>query len=276
MHTDEQVVAHYSRAGLEQAILDALARSGHDDLDHLSPTDLSGADEFHLGWRPATVAFAAALRFPRGAHILDIGAGIGGPARHFAEAHGVRVTGIDLSPDYVEAANALTRRCGLADFVDFEQASALALPFEAATFDGAYTIHAAMNISEKGTLFAEARRVLKPGARFGVYDIMRVGDGEIPYPMPWAATVETSFVETVETYGDLLAAAGFAIDSETDRGDFVRDLGRGMREKAATDGPPPLSLHTVMGPATPERIANVMKTLEARTIAPIEIIARAV
>ncbi|MEP0323094.1 class I SAM-dependent methyltransferase [Bauldia litoralis] len=275
MHTDEQVVAHYSRPGLEQAILDALAASGHADLDHIVPVQLSGADEFHLGWRPATVAFATALGFPRGAHVLDIGAGIGGPARHFAEGHGVRVTGIDLSSDYVEAANALTRRCGLTD-VDFETADALALPFEAETFDGAYTIHAAMNISEKGTLFAEARRVLKPGARFGVYDIMRVDDGEIPYPMPWAATVETSFVETVDTYRDLLAAAGFAIESQTDRGDLARDLGRRMREKAAADGPPPLGLHTVMGPATPERLGNVMKTLEARIIAPIEIIARAV
>ncbi len=276
MSVEQQVTAHYGRPGLEQAILEALKRSGKADVEHLVPAELSGADEFHLGWRPATVAFAEALAFPRGAHVLDIGAGIGGPARHFAEAHGVRVTGIDLTEEYVGTANGLTRRCGLSDLVVFQQANALAMPFESATFDGAYTVHVAMNIADKATLFSETRRVLKPGTRFGVYDIMQVAPGDLPYPMPWAATIESSFVETPATYRALLEAAGFAIERETDRGDMARDLGRQMSERAAKDGPPPLSLHTLMGPATPERLGNVMKTLQARMIAPIEMIARAV
>lgn len=275
MPTEDQVVAHYSRAGLEQAILDALAASGHADLDRLSPSDLSGADEFHMGWRPATVAFAEALRFPYRAHVVDIGAGVGGPARHFAEAHGVRVTGVDLAADYVEAANGLTRRCGLSELVAFRQGNALALPFNTATFDGAYTIHAAMNIADKETMFAEVKRVLKPGGRFGLYDVMRTGEKDLPYPMPWAASLATSFVETPATYRQLVEAAGFVIESETDRGDLARELAHQMREKTAKDGPPPLGLHTLMGPATPERLGNIIKALEARTIAPIEIIARA-
>ncbi len=276
MSVEQQVTAHYGRPGLEQAILEALKRSGKADVVHLVPAELSGADEFHLGWRPATLAFAEALAFPRGAHVLDIGAGIGGPARHFAEAHGVRVTGIDLTEEYVSTANELTRRCGLSDLVAFQQANALAMPFESATFDGAYTVHVAMNIADKATLFSETRRVLKRGTRFGVYDIMQVAAGDLPYPMPWAATIESSFVEPPATYRALLEAAGFVIESETDRGDMARDLGRQMSERAARDGPPPLSLHTLMGPATPERLGNVMKTLQARIIAPVEMIARAV
>jgi ubiquinone/menaquinone biosynthesis C-methylase UbiE len=276
MDTGQQVVSHYSRPGLEEAIIEALRKGGKTDFDHLQPIDLSGADEFHLGWRPATVAFANAMGFPRGAHVLDIGAGLGGPARHFAEAHAVRVIGVDLTEDYITAANGLTRRCGLDELVSFQQADALALPFAPASFDGAYTIHVAMNIADKAGLFAETRRVLKPGARFGVYDVMRSADGDIPYPMPWAAAIETSFVETPATYRQLLQAAGFAIDSETDRGDLARELGRQMRDKAAKDGPPPLGLHTLMGPATPERLGNIMKTLEARIVSPVEIIARAV
>lgn len=273
MDTEQRVAAHYGRPGLEEAILSALKETGK-DVDALAPSELAGADEFHLGWRAATAEFAKSLGFLRGSHVLDIGAGVGGPARYFAECHAVRVTGVDLTEDYVSAANGLTRRCGLSDLVTFRRANALALPFEASTFDGAYSIHAAMNIADKAMLFAETRRILKPGARFGIYDVMRASGGEIPHPMPWAATKETSFVETPGTYRGLLEAAGFIIESEVDRGDLARELAKKMREKTAKDGPPSLSLHTLMGSATPERLGNIMKTLEARIIAPIEIIAR--
>jgi len=275
MQTEQKIAAHYSRGGLEDTIVNALAAGGH-DVDKIVPSELAGADEFHLGWRQATVEFAKALAFPRRAHVLDIGSGIGGPARHFAEAYGVTVTGIDLTEDYVAAGNGLTRRCGLSDLVSFRVANALEMPFDAAAFDGAYTIHVCMNIAEKAKLFTETRRVLKPGSRLGVYDVMRAADGEIPYPMPWAATADISFVETPASYRQLLTAAGFSIESERDRGDFVRDLARQMREKAATEGPPRLGLHMLMGPATPERLGNVMKALAERVIAPVEIIAKAV
>ncbi len=105
---------------------------------------------------------------------------------------------------------------------------------------------------------------------------LQVAPGDLPYPMPWAETIESSFVETPAAYRALLQAAGFVIESEADRGDMTRELGRQMREHVARDGPPPLGLHTIMGPATPERLGNVMKTLEARIIAPIQMIARAV
>jgi len=273
MQTEDQVAAHYTRPGLEQAIVAALSQAGT-DVDHLTPDDLRGADEMHMGWRRATVEFAEAMAFPPGAHVLDIGSGLGGPARHFGSVHQVEVTGIDLTADFAETANGLTRRCGLADRVSFRQGNALALPFADASFDGAYTIHAAMNIADKTTLFAEARRVLKPGARFGVYDVMRAGAAEIPYPMLWAQTAETSFVETPATYRRLLEAAGFAIVSERDRGDFVRAIAREMREKAARDGPPRVDLRALMG-GRAERFAHSIRALEDGIIAPVEIIARA-
>ena len=133
-----------------------------------------------------------------------------------------------------------------------------------------------MNIGDKAGLFAEVRRVLRPGAGFGVYDIMRMAEDEIPYPMPWAATAETSFVERAETYRRLLSAAGFAIEREENRRELALRLGREMRENAEKHGAPPLGLHILMGPASHERLGNVMRTLQAGTIAPIEMIARAV
>jgi len=275
MDTERQVATHYTHGALEGAILDALRAAGK-NIDHLTPADLSAVDEFHLGWRAATVEFARDLGLSPGMHVLDIGSGIGGPARYFAEAHGCRVTGIDLTPEFVDVATALTQRCRLFDRATFCQGSALAMPFEDGTFDAATLIHVGMNIEDKGTLFREARRVLKSGARFGVYDIMRISEGELPYPMPWAATTATSFVERPETYRHLLAAAGFEIESERSRRDFVLHLAREMREKAAQHGAPPLSLHIIMGPATAERLGNVMSTLERGVIAPTQMVVRAV
>jgi len=275
METEQHVARHYERTGLEQAILDGLAASGK-DLDAIVPSDLSAVDEFHLGWRAETVEFARELGLSPGMKVLDIGCGIGGPARYFAEAHGCTVMGIDLTPDYVAVAAALTRRCGLADRVSFEQGSALAMPFADAAFDAVTLIHVGMNIADKRRLFAEARRVLGAGGTFGIYDIMRVGEGAMAYPTPWAQSAETSFVEPSEVYRTRLGEAGFAIGKERDRGDFARQLGREMREHAARHGTPPLGLHILMGPEAPQRLGNVMRALEAGTIAPIEMVARAV
>src|SRR3954451_17554840 len=136
-------------------------------------------DEFHVGGRQATTDFAAYLPFRDGSHLLDIGSGLGGGSRYFADARGCRVTGIDLSEEYVRTAEALTRRVGLSERVSYRQGSALELPFADRSFDGAYMLHVGMNIEDKGKLFAEVARVLKPAATFGIYDIMRIGEGEL-------------------------------------------------------------------------------------------------
>ena len=264
MEAEQKVAKHYGREGLEGAILDALRASGK-NVERLTPADLSAVDEFHLGWGAQTIAFANELGLERDMRLLDIGSGIGGPARHFASAYGLRVTGIDLTREFVEVAQSLTRRCGLSQRVSFKEASALALPFADSSFDVATLVHVGMNIADKAKLFAEARRVLKPGGRFGVYDIMRLEEGELPFPMPWAATAETSFVEPPETYRRLLSAAGFVIEKERNRRDFALKLAREMREKQAKQGAPALGLHIIMGPATPERMGNVLRTLERGT-----------
>lgn len=275
MDTEKKVAAHYTHGALEKTILDTLRAAGT-DVDRLTATDLSAVDEFHLGWRDATVAFAKDLGLSAGMRVLDIGSGIGGPARYFAEAHGCRVTGIDLTPEFVQVAGALTRRCGLSDKVEFREASATGLMFEDGVFDVATLIHVGMNIEDKEKVFAEARRVLRPGGRFGVYDIMRgaVG-GPIPYPMPWARTRETSFVEAPATYRKHLADAGFKIESEQDRSAFVRDLARKRRAQAEKEGPSPLGIH-ILGADMKERLANVMRALEAGLIAPTQMIARTI
>jgi ubiquinone/menaquinone biosynthesis C-methylase UbiE len=161
------------------------------------------------------------------------------PSRHFAEAHGCRVTGIDLTEDYVRTAEALARRVGLADSVRYQQASALTLPFEPETFDGAYMMHVGMNIEDKRTHVAEARRVLKSGAAFAIYDVMRAESGELSFPLHWAATPETSFVASLLAYRQALEAAGFEIRKERDRSEFARDVFREAQARVAETGAPP-------------------------------------
>lgn len=274
MEAEQQVARHYGRSGIEQAFLDALRAAGKDP-DHLSPADLSGADEFHLGGPAATATLAADLGLGPDLNLLDIGCGVGGPARHLAAAPGCRVTGIDLTAEFVEAAEGLTRRCGLSGRVSFRQGSALAMPFPDGGFDAATLLHVGMNIADKAALFAEVRRVLKPGARFGVYDVMRVGEGDLPYPMPWAAAPETSFVATPETYRRLLQEAGFTVEAEHDRSALALRLTREARERTAARGPSPLGPQLLMGPTAPQRVANVMAAVERGLIAPVEMVARA-
>jgi len=275
MDIEAAVARHYTQGSLAKTLLSALEAGGKDP-DKLTIDDLSGIDEFHLGWSAATEELAEDLGFTPAMHVVEIGSGIGGPARHLAHALGCTVTGVDLTPEFVEVADMLTRRCHLAGRVSFLQANALAMPFGAGRFDGAVMLHVGMNIADKPALFKEVRRVLKPGARFGVYDIRHMAKGGLPYPMPWAMTPDTSFVEAPDHYRQALAKAGFTIELERSLRDLALKLNREMREKAALDGPSPLGPQVLLGVSAPQRLANVMSALAEGLIAPIEMIARAV
>lgn len=272
MTLETEIARHYTSGPLEARILDALRAAGKDP-DRLDPDDLAPIDEFHQGGRAATAAFAPRLGLRPGMRLLDLGAGLGGPARYFARHHGSNVTGIDLTEEFVTAARALTRRLGLADRVGFEQGSALAMPFEAAGFDAATLIHVGMNIADKARLFAEVRRVLKPGGVFGVYDQMREADGELPFPLPWATAPETSFVETPQTYRRLLAEAGFDIVWERSCRDDARAFFAQQTPRLG-GGLPPLGLHVAMGPEIMQRLGNYRAAVERGLIAPHEIVGR--
>lgn len=273
--TEDRVARHYGQDDLERTILDALAASGK-DVGDLTPEDLTPVDEFHTGGREATVALAEQAGFAAGQHLLDVGCGIGGPSRFFARECSCRVTGIDLTEDYVRTAEALSRRVGLAGQVSYRQASALALPFADATFDGAYMIHVGMNVEDKAALFAGLRRILKQGGTLALFEVMRAADGELSYPVPWAASSETSFVASAAEYRLGLRAAGFEIVKERDRSDFAaRFFAEVMARAAAAGRPPPLGTHILMKDDAARKLANVVANIENGLIAPTELICQA-
>src|SRR5262249_28809145 len=204
----------FARGKLEDKMW-GVRRGARKNFWQLGGGGLAAIEEFHLGGREATQGLAEFMHLRPGMHLLDVGCGIGGPARFFAE-RGCQVTGIDLTEEFIRVAESLTRRVKLDQKAKFRQASALKLPFDAGTFDGAYTIHVCMNIADKAGVFREVARVLKPGARFSVYDLMRSSDGTLAFPVPWAQTPETSFVASLDDYRRGLEAAGFRIEHERD------------------------------------------------------------
>jgi len=270
---EQDVAAHYRHGGLEAALLAALAAAGKNP-DRLAPHDLMGADEFHVGGAQATQHLAAQLGLHANMHLLDIGSGLGGPARQLSAEHGCRVTGIDLSEEYVRVATSLTRRMGLAEHVTFHLASANRLDFPPASFDGATLLHVGMNVPDKAALFAAVHGALRPGGFLAVYDMMRIGEEPLDFPLPWSGAPETSFVETPDAYRAALTRAGFTIATERNRRDFAMETFAAMQARVAQSGPPPIGLGLVMGPAAQQKTGNMRAMIGRGTIAPVEMIAR--
>lgn len=213
---NESVTSHYRGAGgLALKIASDLREAGMEP-NRLRASDLESIDEFHFRGRKATLQLLESIQLEPNSKVLDIGSGLGGVARTMAEEAGVYVTGLDLTQEFCDAASAISEWVNLSDKTQFIQGDATDLPFPDNHFDGAVTVHVAMNIPDKAAVYDEARRVLKPGARFGIYDIVQGEGGEVLYPAPWASEPSISHLATPEEMSAHLLAAGFKILSETD------------------------------------------------------------
>lgn len=272
MSGSSTVEAHYTRPQLEETILRALTRAGH-DLQKVKALDLAPVDEFHVGSLESTQELAKFMKLRAGMHLLDVGCGIGGPARYFAEQQGCRVTGVDLTEEFVRTAESLTKMTGLEKSVLFRRASALELPFEKGSFDGAYMIHVGMNLTDKVGVFREVARVLKPGARFTIFDFMAAKKEKFSFPVPWALTEEASFVGDRNAYQEALRAAGFKVEHERDRRQFAIEFTQKVLAQAAAIGPPALGLHLLMGEKAPVMLKNVLGAMQAEILEPVEMVA---
>jgi ubiquinone/menaquinone biosynthesis C-methylase UbiE len=268
------VSGHYSRSGLIQAIENGVIGMGK-TTDTVTVDDLAPVDEFHIGGRKATEDLMAQLGIAPGDHVLDVGCGLGGPARFVADRYKCRVSGIDLTLDYVETGNRLCEWVGLGDRVKLFQSTALSMSFQNTIFNAAYMLHVGMNIEDKESLCLEVARVLRRGGLFAVYDVMRMADGELSFPLPWATTRESSTVESPERYKRALERAGFEILSERNRKDFALAYFNDLRSRAsAASGPVPLGLQTLMGERRQDQIKNMIESISTGIIAPVELIVR--
>ena len=261
-----QVATFYSGPGrLVAAIGSALDTAGL-DRTALRPADLAPVDEFHIRGRAATLEIIDALGLSAASRVLDLGSGLGGPARTLAELTGCTVTGVDLTPEFCEVAAALSEWTGLSERTRFEVGDATATGLPDATFDAALTVHVAMNIPDKAALYAEAFRVLRPGGRFVVYDVLQGEGGDVIYPVPWANDSSSSFLATPEDMRAMLPAAGFEVVSEVDSSDESLSWFRQMRARNEREGPPPVSFATFLGEAFGQMAANQVANLADRRI----------
>ncbi len=243
-------------------------------LEHLEPSDLETIDEFHIRGRLAPLDLAERLNIAPGFHILDVGSGLGGPARTIAKVFNCRVTGIDLTSDFCDAAREMSRWVGLSDIVTFRQGDAAALDFPTAAFDTAVSIHAAMNIARKDAMLAGIRKALKPGGYLGIYDVIQ-GEGGTPhYPVPWALDPSISHLVTSSEMRDLLNGAGFTVEQENDS---TEDSARWFSERlkrVRAAGTPRLGFHLFLGAVHADMMKNQVRNLMERRIRTVAYIAR--
>ena len=264
---------HYASEGITGRVLTALRNANGPDVP-ITPETLAPIDHFHWKGVIATEELVAELQPKASDNLVDIGCGIGGPARWIAAKYGCRVTGVDLTVEFCAAARELNRLTGLADRVEILHGDALSLPSPDNRFDRAYSRAALMNISDKRRVFREAFRVLRPGGSLALSLAGAGSAGEPRYPLPWATTTATSFLATLdEIRGDLLAA-GFQVV-------FVRDTSAALAEalppvlnQTETEGLPPLGEHIVTGENAKEWRINWMRSMAEQRLSMIEVLAR--
>jgi SAM-dependent methyltransferase len=201
---------YWARDGLGQAIFDALADAGK-DVAALTVDDVAPADHFHGGGKPATERLARIAAPPAESRVLDVGGGLGGPARTLAVRYGCRVTVIDLTESYVRAGELLTERLRLGDRVSHRVGDALELPFPAGTFDMVWTQNSGMNIADKERLYAGFHRVLRPGGLLAFQEPMAGPTGPPTFPLMWARDASQSFLRTPDEMRVLIEEAGFRV-----------------------------------------------------------------
>jgi sarcosine/dimethylglycine N-methyltransferase len=247
---------HYRATGLTERLKTVLTAFGPDE-QRLTPQQLATLDQFHTRGLAATAELAKLAEITADMSVLDVGSGVGGPARFLAATYGCQVTGIDLSEPFVDAARYLTERTGQSERVSFGTASALELPFDDGHFDVVLLQHVAMNISDRTRLYREIRRVLKSGGRFATFDVV-LNSGEPHYPVPWARTPATSFLLTADATREAIEPAGFRTLAWQDDS----EAGRTWFAQLRASGPPPSpNLGVVMGPDFLQLSANLGRNL---------------
>jgi SAM-dependent methyltransferase len=254
--TLDHIRDHYDAIGLKGRLEAALRTFGPEDQP-LKVADLAGVDQFHTRGLAATADLAALAGVGPNDVVLDVGCGLGGPARFLAETYGCHVTGIDLSAPFVEAAEYLSARTGQGRMTDFRVANALEAPFDGAAFDLALLQHVAMNIADRPRLYREMRRVLRPSGRLAIFDVV-AREGQPDYPTPWARTSAESFLLTASDTRQTVERAGFRTLVARDDTDLARTWVGRLWEAGP---PPPPNLGLVMGPDFPQLAANLGRAL---------------
>lgn len=273
MSSDSALSQHWAKGDVYTSIVAALEKAGK-PLDSLTIEDIAPVDHFHARGFPATVELADKLPITNGQHILDIGCGLGGPARYLAHRFGCKVSGVDITPQFVEVADKLTGLLHMEGKVELSLGDGNHLPYPDATFDGAISQHVTMNVENRIQFFVEACRVLKPGAFFAITEHGLGASGDPQYPLPWSEDGSGAYLKTPDDTRGLLERSGFEdVVIERTGAKYLEGYNR-VLALAARGELPPLGIHILMGETAPQKTRNAARNIEERRTEPIQVICR--
>lgn len=275
MSTDIAAIKnHYRVPGLRDLLDSKLGTSALDGR-RWRISDFASLDQFHFGGWHATVDLAALCGLTPAATVLDLGSGLGGPARYLATAFDCTVEGIDLSADFVDASRYLTDRVGLGDRVSFQQGNACRIPFLANYFDVVWTQHVSMNIEDRAALYREVARVLRPGGRLAIFDPVGTAIGPPDFPVPWSRTPATSFlVSAAQMRGLLLADGLFEVVSWTDKTAEGLAWAASHMHGGESTPEPAVTLLQIIGPDAPLMVRNFSAGLKSGRLELVQAVLR--
>ena len=265
------ITDHYTRGNLIERLSSALVDDG---ADPKLPTQeaLAPYDHFHSRGLESTVGMADRMQVEAGDHLLDVGSGIGGPARYMVGWFGCEVTGIDLTTEFCEVARHLNHLLSMDDRIHIHEGDALAMPFNDDSFDGAYSMNVSMNIADKPAFYRELKRVLRPGGWLVLSEVAKGPGGDVDFPTPWARSAAESFLATPEATSQGLKDAGFVVTGMRDNKEESKDYA--MRSRAAVErGEKPLhrAVRLIHGDMADQASANTSRGMAEERIIPIEV-----
>lgn len=272
--TDRHSISDHWGTGDVYARIIAAMEAASIAPDKVTVEQMAPVDHFHARGFPATVELADALPIQEGDHLVDIGCGIGGPARYMAWRFGCYVSGVDITAPFVDAANKLTALLKMEDSVTIELGDGQHLPYGDQVFDGGYTQHVTMNIADRTQFFGEAFRVFKPGGFFALTEHGLGPQGSPHYPLPWSEDGSGAFLVTpAETVG-YLEQAGFVDIAVANTGEkYLAGYERAM-ELAARGELPAFGTHILLGETAPAKTRNAARNIEEGRTHPIQVICR--
>jgi len=271
---EERALRYYASGGEDPTpvVIAALQNAGR-DTDRIAIDDLAGLDGFHALGRPATIALAELAGVEPRSNVIDIGAGIGGPARFLASHLSARVTAVEPTPRFRSSCIELTRRAGLMDSIDVVDGTATKLPVPDASMDVAWMQAVAISVPDKHAMAREIRRVLREGGRLAFFDATSGPGGDPHFPLPWADGPDASFVVPAEELRSTFEAAGLRAEIWNDQEGALAEIGQ--RRFAPTVDPTQVGLSLLM-PDFDVRMANVARNIGEGRLRLLQAVFRAV